>query len=76
LKLSRLIIAVRSRSKGEDARSKLGQEYPNAKIEVCELEMGSYESIRDFVQRMKQLDRLDIAVLNAGVVRATFELNA
>jgi NAD(P)-dependent dehydrogenase (short-subunit alcohol dehydrogenase family) len=76
LKLSHLIIAVRSPSKGEDARSKLGQEYPNAKVEVCELEMGSYESILDFVQRMQQLDRLDIAILNAGVVRATFELNA
>jgi NAD(P)-dependent dehydrogenase (short-subunit alcohol dehydrogenase family) len=76
LKLSHLILAVRSPSKGEDARSKLAQAYPNAKIEVYELEMGSYKSIQEFVRRVEKLSRLDIAILNAGIVSPNFELNA
>jgi NAD(P)-dependent dehydrogenase (short-subunit alcohol dehydrogenase family) len=76
LKLSHLIIAVRSPRKGEDAKSQLLEEYTQAKIEVWELEMGSYESIQAFVKRTEQLDRLDAAILNAGLVKADFELNA
>jgi NAD(P)-dependent dehydrogenase (short-subunit alcohol dehydrogenase family) len=75
LKLSYLIIAVRSPRKGEDARSKLLTECPNAKVEVWELEMGSYDSIQALVRRTKQLNRLDIAILNAGLTKGTWELN-
>jgi NAD(P)-dependent dehydrogenase (short-subunit alcohol dehydrogenase family) len=75
LNLSHLIITVRSLRKGEEARKKLLKEYPNATIEVWELEMGSYESIQAFARRIGQLDRLDIAILNAGLVKAEFELN-
>jgi NAD(P)-dependent dehydrogenase (short-subunit alcohol dehydrogenase family) len=74
-RLSHLIIAVRSLGKGEKANLTLGQEYPNAKIEVWELEMGSYESIQDIVRRAQQLSRLDIAILNAGIVKPTFDIN-
>ena len=75
LKLSHLIITARSPRKGEEARVKLLKEYPNAKIEVWELEMGSYESIQALAQRAGQLNRLDIAILNAGLVKVEFELN-
>jgi NAD(P)-dependent dehydrogenase (short-subunit alcohol dehydrogenase family) len=74
--LSHLIITVRSSSKGEKARSALVQEYPNATIEVWELEMGSYESIQNVIKRAQQLSRLDIAILNAGIVKPTFDINA
>lgn len=77
LKLSHLILAVRSPTKGETARKLLAQEYPNATIEVYELEMGSYTSIQAFVRRVEErLPRLDIAILNAGIVSPLFELNA
>jgi NAD(P)-dependent dehydrogenase (short-subunit alcohol dehydrogenase family) len=76
VKLSHLIIAVRSPRRGEDAKAQLCKEYPQAKIEVWELEMGSYDSIQAFVKRSEQLNRLDCAILNAGLVKAEFELNA
>jgi NAD(P)-dependent dehydrogenase (short-subunit alcohol dehydrogenase family) len=68
--LSHLILAVRSVQKGEGAASKLRAEFPSAKIEVWTLEMSSYESIQAFARRVeKELTRLDIAILNAGIVR-------
>jgi NAD(P)-dependent dehydrogenase (short-subunit alcohol dehydrogenase family) len=75
-KMDLLIIAVRSQRKGEEASAKLLEEYPEAKIEVWELKMGSYDSIQAFVRRVEQLGRLDFAILNAGLVKAEFELNA
>lgn len=66
--LSRLIMAVRSMAKGESAAAKLQTLYPNAVISVWQLDMASYDSIRAFVARAdKELLRLDIAILNAGM---------
>jgi NAD(P)-dependent dehydrogenase (short-subunit alcohol dehydrogenase family) len=74
-KISRLIMAVRTPSKGEAMASKLRTEYPKAKIDVWALEMCSYDSIRAFAARVdKELPRLDIAVLNAGCSAAKFSL--
>jgi NAD(P)-dependent dehydrogenase (short-subunit alcohol dehydrogenase family) len=71
LKLSHLILAVRSVTKGEEAMAKLRQEYPSAKLEVWELEMGSYQSIESFARRVEtDLARLDIAILNAGLAHS------
>ncbi|KUJ15198.1 NAD(P)-binding protein [Mollisia scopiformis] len=75
-KLAHLIVAVRSVTKGEEAASKLRKQYPKAKIEVWELEMGSYESIQSFARRAAALPRLDIAILNAGLARMEFVTNA
>ncbi|TVY80556.1 Short chain dehydrogenase yanD [Lachnellula suecica] len=75
LKLPHLIIAVRSAKKGEDAASKLRTEYPGAKIEVWMLEMSSYASIQDFARRVeKDLTRLDVAILNAGIVKQDYSV--
>jgi NAD(P)-dependent dehydrogenase (short-subunit alcohol dehydrogenase family) len=76
-KLSHLVIAVRSVKKGEDAASKLRSQFPGAKIEVWELEMSSYESIQAFVRRVeKDITRLDIVILNAGLVKEDFSVVA
>ncbi|RYP51135.1 hypothetical protein DL768_003482 [Monosporascus sp. mg162] len=71
LGLSKLILAVRSVSKGEIARKNLysGRAPASCEIEVWSLDLASYESITKFAERAKTLDRLDIAVLNAGVFR-------
>lgn len=75
-KLSHLILAVRSVKKGEDAASKLRAKNPEAKIEVWELDMESYDSIQAFARRVETtLTRLDIAILNAGIVNQEFTLN-
>ena len=68
LKLSHLILAVRSMKKGEEAATILQKEFPTARIVVWELEMTSYESIQSFVHRIEtDLSRLDITILNAGL---------
>ncbi|OHF02291.1 short-chain dehydrogenase [Colletotrichum orchidophilum] len=73
LELSRLIVAVRSLERGEEAAAKLRHRYPAATIHVWILDMRSYKSVQDFVRRIdKELDHIDIALLNAGVIRMGF----
>jgi NAD(P)-dependent dehydrogenase (short-subunit alcohol dehydrogenase family) len=75
LHLSHLILAVRSIDKGEAAAKKLRDQYPRAKIEVWKLDMCSYASIQEFAKRVEtELTRLDIALLNAGLVKPSFTL--
>lgn len=75
LRLSHLIITVRSEDKGKAAVSKLQVEFPNATIKVWLLDMCSYESVQAFAKRAEsELPRLDIAILNAGRSKADFEL--
>ncbi|KAK6334273.1 hypothetical protein TWF730_003487 [Orbilia blumenaviensis] len=76
LGLSRLIMAVRSVERGEEAAGKLRASFPNAVVDVWLLDMSSYASIQAFVAKVeKDLGRLDIAVLNAGVNRLAFKVN-
>jgi NAD(P)-dependent dehydrogenase (short-subunit alcohol dehydrogenase family) len=73
LDLSRLILAVRSLEKGEVAATKMRKQFPKAGIEVWLLDMSSYESIQTFTRRVEiHLDRLDIVLLNAGVIKLAF----
>ncbi|RGP60019.1 retinol dehydrogenase 11 [Fusarium sporotrichioides] len=74
LNLKRLIIAVRSLSKGESAAAKLRTRYPKAEILVWQLDMLSYKSVQDFADKCKTLDRIDVAILNAGCQFNRFEL--
>jgi retinol dehydrogenase-12 len=67
-KLSRLIIAVRDVSKGEAAKkSILESTKSTCEIEVWPLDYEFYDSIIEFQKRIERLDRLDYALLNAGV---------
>lgn len=61
-----VILGVRSLSKGEQARKELLLAYPECNIDVWELDCESFESIINFGERAKLLDRLDIVLLNAG----------
>jgi NAD(P)-dependent dehydrogenase (short-subunit alcohol dehydrogenase family) len=73
LKLSHLIIAVRSLEKGETAATKLRKLHPEPKIEVWFLDMSMYDSIQSFASRVSsQLSRIDIVILNAGVMQLSF----
>ncbi|KAH6634661.1 hypothetical protein B0J18DRAFT_26769 [Chaetomium sp. MPI-SDFR-AT-0129] len=87
LNLSRLILAVRSPAKGEEAARVLRRDFPRARVEVWELEMGGYESVMGFVERVKgefgngdgednargeKKKRLDMVILNAGMMGAEF----
>ncbi|KAH8671616.1 hypothetical protein BX600DRAFT_480579 [Xylariales sp. PMI_506] len=73
LKLSHLILAVRSLEKGEAFAEKLRIDYPAATIDVFYLEMSSYESIQAFCRRIdSDLPRLDFTILNAAISTLEF----
>ena len=74
LNLSRLIIAVRTPSKGEAAAAQLREKHKDARIEVWQVDMLSYKSVQDFAARCQTLDRLDFAILNAGIAEQYFKL--
>ncbi|KAL7931834.1 hypothetical protein V8C35DRAFT_282173 [Trichoderma chlorosporum] len=72
LGLSHLIMGVRSQAKGDVAAAQLHREYPSATISVWIVDMESYESVRAFADRCESLDRIDIAILNAGLIKTPY----
>ncbi|KAK3348779.1 putative short-chain dehydrogenase [Lasiosphaeria hispida] len=78
LGLSKLILAVRSETKGAAAAAELaaGRNLPAGAIEVWPMDLADYDSIVAFAARANaSLDRLDILVANAGLVTAVHEPN-
>lgn len=67
----KVILAVRNEAKGEAARHALssGRELKPGTIEVWKLDLSSYDSIIAFAKRAKSLERLDLAILNAGIFK-------
>ncbi|VUC25738.1 unnamed protein product [Clonostachys rosea] len=79
LKADKVILAVRSVSKGETAakaiRSGAGLEKSPTKVEVWQLDLSSYDSTQDFASRVdKELERLDVVIENAGLLTENFKL--
>lgn len=70
----KVILAVRTLSKGEDAARKIiDRTGCKGVVEVWQLDMMDYSSIKAFATRAQtQLERVDIAVLNAGVSKQNF----
>ncbi|CAJ2508338.1 Uu.00g133640.m01.CDS01 [Anthostomella pinea] len=77
LGIGRLILAVRSESKGETARDDLlaGRNADEHTVEIWPLDLAKFESVTSFAQRAKGLERLDILVNNAGLTKLSFERN-
>ncbi|KAI3317933.1 NAD(P)-binding protein [Xylariaceae sp. AK1471] len=78
LGIGRLILAVRSETKGEDVKEQLlagTSSHGQAIIEVWPLDLSSYESVTSFADRTKILDRLDIFINNAALTKLHFEIN-
>ncbi|KAF2878608.1 short-chain dehydrogenase [Massariosphaeria phaeospora] len=73
---STVILAVRSVKKGEDAKTDIERTTrTKGVVQVWQLDMASYASVLDFAARVeKELPRVDIAVLNAGIARLDFEI--
>ena len=72
LGVQKLILAVRSKEKGDAAKKQLLAQHPKANIEVWILDMESYDSVRAFAARCSSLERLDVVILNAGCGKQTF----
>lgn len=70
----RIIFGVRSITKGEAAKADIeARSGRPGVIEVWQLDMLDYASIQAFANRAQnEIDRLDYAILNAGVMQNTF----
>ncbi|KAJ7625658.1 hypothetical protein FB45DRAFT_70295 [Roridomyces roridus] len=68
LKASHLILGVRDLEKGAKAKEQIIAltEYTGT-IDVWELDMSKFESVKRFAEQAKTLGRLDGAILNAGI---------
>ncbi|KAJ5150453.1 short-chain dehydrogenase/reductase [Penicillium coprophilum] len=76
LNARRVVLAVRSTKRGEDAAAELKKSttgHPGI-IQVEELDMASHSSVKAFAARMNKLDRLDGVLLNAGMYTHEFYL--
>lgn len=76
LAASTVILAVRSLEKGEAAKASI--ELATGRfgvVQVWQLNMASFESIDAFATRVDSLKKLDVAVLNAGILSGTFSLS-
>jgi NAD(P)-dependent dehydrogenase (short-subunit alcohol dehydrogenase family) len=69
LDATKVILAVRTPAKGEAAAQDLisSCNVPASRVEVWQLDMSNHGSIKAFAKRASGLDRLDAAILNAGV---------
>lgn len=68
---SKVILACRNIEKGEAAKQ--GIEASPGVLEVWQVDLSSYESVKEFCARAQQLDRLDVLVENAGVMLPHYE---
>jgi NAD(P)-dependent dehydrogenase (short-subunit alcohol dehydrogenase family) len=74
LRPSLVILGVRSVEKGEAAAAVLRREFLDTRVEVWELDMESFRSVQAFAGRAeRELERLHVAVLNAGLGKLKFE---
>lgn len=77
LGVGKLIMAVRTTSKGDDAKKRILDETgrDEASIEVWQIDMDSYDSVKAFSARVSELTRLDGVLANAGIMASNFSLS-
>jgi NAD(P)-dependent dehydrogenase (short-subunit alcohol dehydrogenase family) len=67
---TKVILAVRDLEKGNAAKDRIEKSTKrNDCVEVWELDMLSYDSVKAFASRAETLDHLDVVILNAAVMR-------
>lgn len=73
---AKVILAVRSLDKGFSAKKDIEHSFAVAEnvIEVWEVDVGNWESVRAFCKRVEGLERVDCLVENAGVATPHFEI--
>ena len=72
---SKVVLAVRSLEKGEEARRSIEQSTGRKNVlQVWQLDLGDYESVKRFASRLNGLDRLDVLVENASIAMSDFKL--
>ena len=68
----RVILACRDTGLGKEAADELIAKYPNGEVEVMELDLASFPSVREFAREVNQKEsRIDILVNNAGLMTSS-----
>lgn len=73
----KVILACRNTSKGEKAKAEIKSAVrcdPNV-LEVWQVDTESVASVKEFVDRVNQLPRLDVVINNAGISGLDFQLS-
>lgn len=76
LNAAKVILAVRTISKGEAAAADISSSLSTSKsrIVVWHVDLSNYDSIKAFAERVKSLDRLDAVIQNAGILTTQFRV--
>lgn len=75
LNAAKVILAVRNLEKGEAAKKSIEQSTGRKGVaEVWQLDLASYDSVKDFAKRAQGLERLDVLVENAGILTDQFRM--
>jgi retinol dehydrogenase-12 len=73
LDAAKVILAVRNIQKGEAAKKSIEEsEKRLGVVEVWELDLSKYDSVKAFAKRAESLERLDVVVENAGIYEFSF----
>ncbi len=68
-----VVMACRDLKKGDAALEKIRREFPDAKVELMQLDLADLDSVRQFADNFKQrYSRLDLLVNNAGIMAIPF----
>ncbi|KAI8630445.1 short-chain dehydrogenase/reductase [Xylariaceae sp. FL1651] len=77
LGVERLILGVRSQLKGEAAKEAITNATGYSKIDILTVDLTSFDSVQAFVENLEKLtDKLDVALLNAGLGNPTYQKSA
>jgi NAD(P)-dependent dehydrogenase (short-subunit alcohol dehydrogenase family) len=75
LNAAKVVLAVRNVSAGEAAKELIEKSTARAGVcEIWELDLASFDSVREFAERALKLPRLDIVVENAGIATSVFNV--
>ena len=75
LNARKVILAVRNTDKGEKAKQSIEETTQRSGVvEVWQLDLTSYESVKQFAARAQGLERIDVLVENAGIATGVFRL--
>jgi retinol dehydrogenase-12 len=74
LDAAKVILACRSTSKGEEAACSIEETTGRKGVcEVWQVDLGNFDSVKEFTQRAAKLDRLDVVCENAGIATQDYE---
>ena len=75
LNAAKVILGVRDLGKGDKAKESIEASTKRQNVvEVWQLDLASYDSVKKFASKAQELDRLDVVVENAGIATDKYRL--